>query len=119
MQPPLGDRMNKLAHDGSTYDNPPLAKSSQNTEPSADAVLFQAPPPDKSFTVASVNWKGHFKRLRLEPGPRYINLPLSACVGEGDVVSVQEAAVSVVCKHGAALLLPSYVERQTLHLGDL
>ncbi len=71
------------------------------------------------YNVASVNWKGHYKCLRLEPGKYYLDVPLSACVSQGDQVVLSNESVSVVCRHGEATLLPIYVARETLRLGDL
>lgn len=73
----------------------------------------------KFYRVTSVNWKGHYKRLRLDPGGHYLNVPLSACVSQNDQVVISDETVSVVCKYGTATILPIYVARETLHLGDL
>jgi ABC-type lipoprotein export system ATPase subunit/GNAT superfamily N-acetyltransferase/ASC-1-like (ASCH) protein len=73
----------------------------------------------RQYTVASINWKGHYKRLRLEPGPHYLDVPLSGCVGKSDRIVISDEAVSVVCKYGEATILPVYVARETLRLGDL
>lgn len=72
-----------------------------------------------SFEVRAVDWKGHYKRLRLEPGPRFLNVPLSACVTKGDRVYVSDSMVEVVCKHGNVKILPLYTAVEKLRLGDL
>jgi ABC-type ATPase with predicted acetyltransferase domain/ASC-1-like (ASCH) protein len=72
-----------------------------------------------SFEVRSVNWKGHYKRLRLEPGSRYLNVPLSACVTKGDRVCLSDSTVEVVCNHGNVKILPLYTAVEKLRLGDL
>ncbi len=73
----------------------------------------------RRYRVTSVSWKGHYKRLRLEPGKCYLNVPLSACVSQDDQLILSNETISVVCKHGEAILLPIYLARETLHLGDL
>ena len=73
----------------------------------------------RHYFVTSVSWKGHYKRLRLEPGKCYLNVPLSASVSQGDQIVVSNETVAIVCKHGKAALLPIYVARETLHFGDL
>ncbi len=75
----------------------------------------------QALTVATVNWKGYFKRLRLEPGKRWLDLPLSACVTEGDSLQITDhGEVLVVCrKNDNAHLLPSYTAVELLQLGHL
>lgn len=69
------------------------------------------------FTVASVNWKGHLKRLRLSPRDSWLMVPLSACVTKGDRIQLQDGKVWVACKNGQAQFLPPYIRRETLQLG--
>lgn len=71
------------------------------------------------LTVASVNWKGHLKRLRLEPGMRYLTLPLSACVSGGDTVRLRGTHAWVVCKNGEAQILGPYVAEDRIMIGGL
>lgn len=73
----------------------------------------------RHYRVVSVSWKGHYKRLRLEPGKYYLNVPLSACVSQNDQIILADGAVSVICKYGEAKLLPVYAERELLNLGGL
>ena len=40
----------------------------------------------EQYRVASVNLKGYFKRLRLELDGGYLDVPLSACIGQNDEV---------------------------------
>ncbi|MDK3157331.1 GNAT family N-acetyltransferase [Kamptonema cortianum] len=88
--------------------------SHENEIDLSDSVLEQ-----REFIVDSINWKGHYKRLRLEPGTRYLDVPLSACVTEGDQIFRSKAAVEVICKHGSVNILPSYTAIEKLYLGDL
>jgi GNAT superfamily N-acetyltransferase len=74
---------------------------------------------EHSFEVRSVNWKGHYKRLRLEPGSRFLNVPLSACVTKGDRVRLSDSMVEVACNHGSVKILPLYTAVEKLRLGDL
>lgn len=71
------------------------------------------------WTVASINRKGHYKRLRLEPGPRYLDVALSACVTKGDRIFQSNADVQVACEHGTVTILPSYTAIEKMRLGDL
>ena len=80
----------------------------------SDSMLEQC-----EFIVDSISWKGHYKRLRLEPGTRYLDVPLSACVTEGDQIFRSKSAVEVICKHGSVNILPSYTAIEKLYLGDL
>lgn len=77
--------------------------------------------PDKSDVcqVASVSWKRHLKYLRIEPGGQRISVPLSACVGKGSNIRVENGNAWVICKNGESQFLPPYFVRETLHLGSL
>jgi len=74
---------------------------------------------DRQYHVASVNWKEHYKRLRLEPGTSHLNVPLSACVSQGDQILFSDEVVKVACKNGDATVLPIYIARETLQVGSL
>lgn len=84
----------------------------------------------KAFVVKSVNWKGHYKRLATLPetddsesgGAQervYIDVPLSACVSDGDVVLINGRNQYVRCQHGYSQIGPAYLEREDLHVGGL
>lgn len=68
--------------------------------------------------MLSIGWKGHSKRLRLENNEQYLNVPLSACVGQGDTVQLSDSDAWVVCKNGLCQILPVFVARDELCLGD-
>jgi ABC-type ATPase with predicted acetyltransferase domain len=72
----------------------------------------------KTRLVASVVWKGHVKRLRVEPGGTWLTVPLSACVGEGDSVVTREDEAWVVCKNGESQFLRPYFEWERIELGS-
>src|SRR3982750_4797517 len=72
-----------------------------------------------SSIVASVVWKGHVNRIRVEPDSRLFTLPLSACVSKGDKVRIQEGDAWVICKNGESKFLRPYFEWETLELGSL
>ena len=69
------------------------------------------------FKVVSVNWKGHLKRLRLTPGPKVIDVPLSACVTKGDKVRFHDGDAWVVGKNGDSQFLQQYVAVDKIRLG--
>jgi GNAT superfamily N-acetyltransferase len=71
------------------------------------------------FKVSSVNWKGHLKRLTLQPGPHWLTLPLSSCVSTGDRVRLTDEEAWVICQNGQAQILQPYAARETLALGGL
>lgn len=80
--------------------------------------IAAVPPP--FYQVTSVDRKGHYKRLCLSPGRVHLDVPLSACVGDEDKITISDGIVSVACRHnGKATILPIYAERETLQLGDL
>jgi ABC-type lipoprotein export system ATPase subunit/GNAT superfamily N-acetyltransferase len=65
-----------------------------------------------------VQWKGHQKIVRLKNG-KALQLPLSACVTEGEVVCADGAATYVECRHGRATLLPIYAASDAITVGSL
>jgi len=69
------------------------------------------------FTVTSVNWKGHIKRLTLQPGQKFLFVPLSACVGEGDRIRLVDGEAWVKCQNGEAQFLQPYLAREVLTVG--
>ena len=73
--------------------------------------------PETSYMVATVNWKGHKKRLRLEPGGLMLDVPLSACVTKGDRVRVEAGDVWVIGKNGDCKILQPYVVPDMVNLG--
>ncbi len=79
-------------------------------------IFFSQP---QRYTVTSINRKEYYKRLRLDSGKLYLDVPLSACVSQNDQIILVDETVSVVCKQGYATLLPIYLAKETLRLGDL
>ena len=75
--------------------------------------------PATSYEVATVNWKGHKKRLRLEPGGLVLDVPLSACVTQGDRVRVEAGDVWVIGKNGDCKILQPYIVPDTVSLGGV
>lgn len=69
--------------------------------------------------MLSVGWKGHLKRLKLEHNKQYLSVPLSACVGQGDTVQLSNSEAWVVCNNGLCQILPVFIARDELCLGDL
>jgi len=69
------------------------------------------------FTVTSVNWKGHKKRLTLQPGRKFLLVPLSACVSQGDQIRLVDGEAWVVCRNGEAQFLQPYLAREMLAVG--
>ena len=68
--------------------------------------------------MLSVGWKGHSKRLKLENNGQYLDVPLSACVGKGDTVKISNGDAWVVCNNGLCQILPVFIARDELYLGD-
>ena len=73
----------------------------------------------RELSIASVTWKGHTKRLRLEPGPIWLDVPRSACLTKGDRVLQEHNKVWVPCDNGICQVLPSYASPVSLRLGGL
>lgn len=68
--------------------------------------------------VAGVVWKDHVKRIRIEPGGRWLTVPLSACVGKGDEIFLRRNEAWVLCKNGKSQFLQPYFEWETIELGS-
>ena len=79
---------------------------------------FASPAPCE-LEVASVSWKGHVKRLRLEPGSTRLDVPRSACLTKGDKLLREHNKISVPCDNGNCQILPIYASSATLSLGGL
>ena len=75
--------------------------------------------PGTIYTVATVNWKGHKKRLRLEPSGLMLDVPLSACVTKGDQVRVEAGDAWVLGKNGDCKILQPYVVPDVVNLGGV
>lgn len=75
--------------------------------------------PGSSYQVATVNWKGHKKRLRLEPGGLALEVPLSACVTKGDRVRSESGDVWVIGKNGDCKILQPYIVPDIVNLGGV
>lgn len=69
-------------------------------------------------TVRRITWQGCIKKIVLDDGLTKLKLSRSACVTEGDVVELHGDVISVVCINGRAQLLPGYVAREQLSIGD-
>ena len=69
--------------------------------------------------VAAVNWKGHTKRLRLEPGGLTLDVPLSACVTKGDRLRSESGDVWVIGKNGDCKILQPYIVPDVVNLGGV
>ena len=75
--------------------------------------------PEASYEVATVNWKGHKKRLRLEPGGLMLDVPLSACVTKGDRVRAEAGDAWVIGKNGDCKILQPYIVPDMVSLGGV
>ncbi|HEY9093914.1 MAG TPA: ATP-binding cassette domain-containing protein [Candidatus Cryosericum sp.] len=69
--------------------------------------------------MKKVLWRGHLKEVFLPSPYGSLLLPRSACVSEGDKVVVAPNGAWVQCKNSAARILPNYVARETLAVGNL
>ncbi len=69
------------------------------------------------FTVTSVVWKGHIKRLTLQPGQKFLFVPLSACASKGDRIRLVDGEAWVECQNGEAQFLQPYLAREMLTVG--
>lgn len=78
-----------------------------------------ASPAPLELEVAAVSWKGHVKRLRLEPGRTWLDVPRSACLAKGDKLLKEHNKLSVPCDNGTCQILPIYASSTTLFLGGL
>ena len=71
------------------------------------------------YRVKKVAWRGHTKRLHLDPGNLALDVPLSACVTTGDQLRVDSGDVWVTCKNGDCKILQPYVIPDTINLGGV
>ncbi|GIU76760.1 MAG: hypothetical protein KatS3mg004_3847 [Bryobacteraceae bacterium] len=71
------------------------------------------------YRVASVEWRGHLKEIRLGTSARTLVLPRSACVSVGDYVVISPERITVPCRNGDALLYPPYAARETVSVGNV
>lgn len=71
------------------------------------------------YRVASVEWRGHLKEIRLAKPARPLLLPRSACVSVGDDVAITPDRITVPCQNGDTLLHPSYAARETVSVGSI
>jgi ABC-type lipoprotein export system ATPase subunit len=69
-------------------------------------------------TVIRVSWREHFKRIAFGDSTPALQLPRSACVTEGDQVEFHGPEAFVVCGEDKARLLPSYLAREQLRIGN-
>ena len=69
--------------------------------------------------VKTVSWSGHTKRLRLEPDSLTLDVPLSACVKEGDQLRFESGDVWVIGKNGDCKILQPYVVPDIVNLGGV
>lgn len=69
-------------------------------------------------TVSLIKWKNHIKILQLEPSGTCITVPLSACVGQGDIVQIANGDAYVLCKNGLCKILPTYISRDAVYVGS-
>lgn len=82
-------------------------------------MLLDCPNQTRELAVSSVVWKGHAKRLQLEPGASWVDVPRSACLTSGDRVLRCKNKIWVRCSNGMCQVLPSYASPVTLRLGGL
>lgn len=68
--------------------------------------------------VRTVQWKGHQKIIRLK-NRKVLQLPLSACVTQGETVIADGVATYVECHPGRATLLPIYAAADAINIGSL
>jgi ABC-type ATPase with predicted acetyltransferase domain/uncharacterized protein YqfB (UPF0267 family) len=71
------------------------------------------------YQVDSVSWKGHLKRIRIEPFGGFITLPLSACVSKGDSIRLVNGSAWVICKNGESQFIGPYFVREKIRLGSI
>ena len=72
---------------------------------------------ESSYQVKTVAWRGHTKRLRLEPGSLTLDVPLSACVTKGDKLRVEAGDVWVIGQNGDCKILQPYIVPDVVNLG--
>ena len=76
-------------------------------------------PKNTKLRIGSVSWKGHVKRLRIDPLGEFITVPLSACITKGDYIRIEDNNAWVICKNGESQFLSSYFAKEKLRLGSL
>lgn len=93
----------------------------QRVDVSDDVVLLTSTREDTRFPhhVKAVSWRGHTKRLRLEPDGLTFDVPLSACVKAGDQLLLGAGDVWVIGKNGNCKILQPYVVPDTVDLGGV
>lgn len=69
------------------------------------------------YYVDSVRWKGHLKKVRLIPNNIILNVPLSACLSNGDRICIEDSNAWVLCKNGKAKFLEPFSARERLKVG--
>ncbi len=74
---------------------------------------------ESAYEVAAVNWRAHTKRLRLNPGGQNLDVPLSACVTQGDHVRFESGDVWMIGKNGDCKILQPYAESDVVKLGGV
>ncbi len=83
------------------------------------AAPRQSGSPADRLTVASIEWRGHLKEVRVGQGSDPFLVPRSACVSTGDTILRSPNHATVECENGCATILPSYAEREVLQVGNL
>lgn len=69
-------------------------------------------------TVKRVAWRDHLKEIVLDDDSR-IKVSRSACVSDGDEVTLSADGAHVVCKNGLARILPIYSAVEKVSVGSL
>ena len=90
--------------------------------PTASREMISSPVSESTkcaYQVKTVSWRGHTKRLRLEPGSFMLDLPLSACVTKGDQVRFELGDAWVIGKNGDCKFLQPYVVPDIVNLGGV
>ena len=107
-----------LAANGAVELNRPIAISGQIVTPKAPLRNAAGSiRPENTHRVKSVTWKGHIKRLRLEPSSLVLDVPLSACVTQGDQVHTEAGDAWVIGKNGDCQFLQPYAAPDVIKLG--
>lgn len=69
--------------------------------------------------INNVTWKGHLKSLRIKPGGQVLEVPLSACVSEGDAIKIEGKSAWVIGKNGECQFYSPYYVEEKLKFGGL